>query len=89
MEKIRVTDFGSAVAISADGRTIAVGGDNHDGVAGSQTVATSKFCACKMDNNWVQLGEDLEGTQYFMEWFGQDVALSSDGNTVAIGGDWI
>ena len=75
--------FGEAVAISADGRTIAVGGWSHDGVAENSGIV--KVLRLQ-DGNWVQLGNNLEGT-HFGELFGDDVALSSDGDTVAIGGN--
>ena len=35
--------------------------------------------------DWVQRGSDIDGT-IFHEGFGWDISLSSDGNTVAIGG---
>lgn len=74
---------GAAVAISADGKTIAVGapGDN------SEVGAVWIF----INNNgvWTQQGDKLVGTGFaglFNPYQGGSVSLSVDGNTLAIGG---
>ena len=73
--------FGSAVAISADGNTIAIGGkgDNRD------KGATWIFV--RNGSRWVQQGTKLFGTQGTnVSSQGNSLALSADGNTLLVGG---
>ena len=70
-----------AVAISADGNTVAIGADLNDGngfSSGHVRVYTNN------NGNWQQIGNDINGEAEFDN-FGDAVAISADGNTVAIG----
>lgn len=76
-----VAGQGWSVALSADGNTAVLGGENDDGAVGAAWVFVRSGGA------WVQQGakltaRDAAGTSLQ----GSSVALSSDGNTVAIGG---
>jgi hypothetical protein len=72
---------GAAVALSADGATLAVGG----GADGRGTGATWIFT--RSGTNWSQQGDKLVGTggvgRYVLQ--GHSVALAADGNTLAVG----
>ena len=72
---------GEDVAISGDGNTIAVGGSLDATGVGAVWVYT------RDGDNWVQQGAKLVGTggSAFPR-FGCSVALSDDGNTLAVGG---
>ena len=83
-EKISGADssqFGKAVAISADGNTIAVGADlDEDGVGSVQVFF-------KESGVWAPQGGKLVGTGYVGgARQGSSVALSADGNTLVVGG---
>jgi hypothetical protein len=72
---------GWAVALSADGNTLAIGGygDNND--IGATWIFT------RSGSSWTQQGDKLVGTGYIGTSFqGLSVALSADGNTLAVGG---
>ena len=77
--------FGASVALSNDGRTMAVGApystnSNNDTFAG----ATRVYTIVNGTDQWVQLGDTIEGEQAY-EISGWSVALSEDGHTVAAG----
>jgi hypothetical protein len=75
--------FGSAVALSSDGNTALIGGDEdeHSGVhLGSAWVFT------RTGEAWTQQGSKFSGSESSDALFGESVALSSDGNTALIGG---
>ncbi len=74
-------DFGSAVAVSADGNTAVIGGPGDNSFRGAAWVFT------RAGETWTQQGEKLTGGEEVEKgWFGASVALSSDGNTALIGG---
>lgn len=84
--------FGQAVAISADGSTIAVGTTGFDGIVGIDRGAVRVFDLDDMgdtnisNDTWVQRGGSLgiaDGAD--RDRFGSRVALSADGNTL-VGG---
>jgi hypothetical protein len=73
-------DFGTSVALSADGNTALVG-DGYDEGGGSAWVFT------RSGSRWNQQGIKLQGSgEVGSPAFGTDVALSGDGNTALIGG---
>jgi hypothetical protein len=74
--------FGSSVAMSNDGKTIVVGGplNNGNGEA-SGHVRVFEYSA----GSWNQLGDDIDG-EAAGDYFGNSVALSRDGRTIAVGG---
>lgn len=87
--------FGSAVAISADGRTIAVGAPNEaspsKGVDGDQGNAAAApgfgavYVFVKTGAHWVQQAYVKSPTGQ-QGWVGSALALSGDGNTLVVGG---
>jgi hypothetical protein len=71
---------GWAVALSADGNTLAVGGP-YDNIVGATWIFT------RSGSTWTQQGSKLIGTGGIEQHAqGTSVALSADGNTLAIGG---
>ena len=68
--------FGTGVALSADGNTALIGGDD-DNAVGAAWVFT------RSGSTWTQQGPKLTSTAAGT--FGQSVALSGDGNTALIG----
>ena len=69
--------FGTSVAVSSDGTTVAVGGlDKSDG-AGHVRIF-------RLLNDWIQIGPDIVG-ETSGDNAGRSVSLSDDGNIVAIG----
>jgi len=71
-------ELGSSVSVSSDGKTVAAGAPNRDGI-NSGYVRVSTY-----DNGWVLLGEEIGGRSA-NDFFGWSVSLSTDGRTVAIG----
>jgi hypothetical protein len=74
---------GGKMALSADGNTLAVGGDNDNDNLGATWVFT------RSGSTWVQQGPKLVGTGVAdprLVHQGAAVALSADGNTLAVGG---
>ncbi|WP_269583154.1 WD40 repeat domain-containing protein [Roseibium sp. Sym1] len=72
---------GGAVAISKDGGTIAVGGDDDNSDQGAVWVFRNN------SGNWLQVGEKLVGTGASGSAIqGTSVALSGDGRTILSGG---
>lgn len=86
--------FGSAISLSADGRTLAVGTtseeSNATGINGNQND-NSQFAAgavyvFRFDGmGWAQQAYVKASNTAFGGWFGKDVSLSEDGNTLAVG----
>lgn len=74
---------GSAVAISADGGTIVIGGSVDDNYQGAIWIFT------KSNNIWTQQGNKIVGTGFNLSYisFGVAVGISSDGNTVMVAGN--
>ena len=80
--EVSVDYFGHIVALSADGNRVAVGAPDHDGASKAEAGHVRIF-----DWNgtqWNQVGQDLDG-EAEKDFFGHIVALSADGNRVAIG----
>jgi hypothetical protein len=73
---------GSSVALSADGNTALVGGNNDNSGQGAVWVYT------RSDGTWTQQGGKLVGTEAVGSNVqqGESVAVSADGNTVIVGG---
>ena len=76
-------EFGSCVALSADGTRIAIGSPFHRGSSndGAGHVRVYDWTESK---SWTQVGSDLNGAAAG-DRFGSNVALSADGTRVAIG----
>ena len=72
---------GAAVALSADGNTVIVGGPADDSYAGAAWIFT------RSDGVWKQIGSKLIGSGAVGKTGqGFSVALSADGNTAIVGG---
>jgi len=73
--------FGYSVALSADGSTALIGGDQDNGGMGSAWVFT------RSGETWTQQGPKLAGSgEIGPGAFGTSVALSADGDTALVGG---
>lgn len=73
---------GSSVALSANGNTLAVGGSSDNGSIGATWIFT------RSNGIWTQQGAKIVGTGGIGAFLSQglSVALSADGNTLAVGG---
>lgn len=87
-------NFGVSVALSADGNTLAVGANREDSVAtgieGNQADngvndAGGVYVFGRATNNWTQLAYVKASNTEALDLFGHSVALSADGNTLAVG----
>lgn len=70
--------FGSNISLSTDGNTIAIGAHRNTDDTGLVQVFHN------INDSWIQIGENITGEESGDQ-FGDSVALSDDGNTVAIG----
>ncbi len=86
--------FGYAIAISSDGNTMAVGAPNEDssatGVNGNQndetaTTSGAVYVFTRTGSTWTQQAYVKASNTEMNDRFGFSVALSSDGNTLAVG----
>jgi cysteine-rich repeat protein len=88
--------FGESIALSADGKTLAVGarwedGDEQsDGTEDGSNDAANDAGAVYVfrraeDGRWVQEGYIKADTPHVDDRFGESVSLSGDGNTLAVG----
>ena len=75
--------FGIEVALSADGNTLAVGARDNDG-GGTNSGHVRAYR--RVSNAWLQLGSDIDG-EAADDRSGNAIALSADGNIMAIGAD--
>ncbi len=73
-------EFGSSVAMSADGNTALIGAPEDDAAQGGTWVST------RSGGVWSQQGSKLTGGEEDNSEFGVLVALSADGNTALVGG---
>ena len=74
---------GTSVAVSADGNTAIVGGNNDNTGQGALWIYT------RTGNTWSQQGNKLVGTgNTGAASQGNSVAVSADGNTILVGGPW-
>lgn len=72
---------GNSVSLSADGNTLAVGGNRDDSIVGAVWIFT------RNNGTWTQQGSKLVANDYSTPpHMGISVSLSADGNTVASGG---
>jgi len=76
---------GTSLALSSDGDTLAVGGF-YDNVSGTGTGIGATWIFTRSGGVWTQQGTKLVGTGYTGTVQGTWVSLSSDGNTLAVGG---
>lgn len=88
-------DFGRVLSLSADGNTLAVGalGDNSSatGIGGEQTTDDSAaysgavYVYARNGDSWSQEAYIKASNTEEGDYFGSSVALSADGNTLAVG----
>lgn len=71
--------FGGAVVVSSDGSTLAVGSLHSNGDQGSVTVFA------RSGAKWTQQQVLADANGGAKDWFGYSMAISKDGNTLAIG----
>jgi hypothetical protein len=78
-----VVEFGTSVALSADGNTAMIGGPAYQHSTGAAWIFT------RASSTWTQQGPKLSGVDLLgTAEFGRSVALSADGNTaLAVAGD--
>jgi hypothetical protein len=76
------SEFGTSVAVSADGNTLVIGGPHDNAYSGAAWVFT------RSEGVWTQQGDKLVGTGALGTWAvqGTSVALSTDGNTAIVAG---
>jgi len=86
--------FGHSVALSGDGSTLAVGAHTEDsnatGVGGDQTDNSAAnsgavYVFARSGAVWSQQAYVKASNSGWGDWFGWSVALSADGNTLAVG----
>ena len=77
-------EFGSSVALSADGRTAIIGARYSDGESGEDSDSGQARIYTLTDRGWERLGEDFYG-EARNDYSGYSVALSADGLTAIIG----
>lgn len=81
--------FGSSVALSADGNTLAVGANSEDSGAGqgdnSASQAGAVYMFTRTANAWTQEAYLKASNSGSDQLLGRSVALSADGNTLAVG----
>ncbi len=78
-------EFGSSVALSADGKTALVGAPYDEDGSRSQGQAGAAFVFVLSGSKWEQQGSKLTGTGDEAIYFGNSVALSANGNTALVG----
>lgn len=74
--------FGQAIAISADGNTAIVGSNKSDSPFSNNGAA---YMFVRSGTNWTQQQKLQPNDKATRDFFGQSVALSSDGNTALVG----
>jgi hypothetical protein len=86
--------FGRSVALSSDGNTLAVGAErersNATGINGDQAdnafpSAGAVYVFNRSGSTWSQQAYVKASNTFAFNWFGSSVALSNDGNTLAVG----
>ena len=87
-------EFGGAVALSADGDTLAVGANNEDSAAmgingdgsdNSVNNAGAVYLFSRTDSSWSQQAYINASNTGVEDFFGTSVALSADGDTLVVG----
>ena len=57
---------GQVVSISNDGNTVAIGARNNDGINGTNSGHVRIYE--NINNNWTQLGQEIEGLEWYIFW---------------------
>lgn len=84
-DPITAGSFGFSVALSADGKTVVIGDPDFDASTSPQNFRGQAKVYDFVENTmlWVQRGNTIEGAD--CDSLGTSVAISSDGNTIALG----
>jgi len=77
-------EFGASVAISANGKIIAVGAGYNTNSAGEYAGHVMIFKWASNKGDWIQVGQSIEGENEY-NGAGTSVSLNKDGSIVAIG----
>lgn len=81
-----IVNFGSSISLSADGYTLAVGAKGHDGTALNSGAAYVFHRNNTSGSSWSQQGGPIKASNAMAEGgFGNAIALSGDGLTMAVG----
>jgi len=76
---------GKSVAMSADGSVVVIGASDNDGPENSENIGHVRIFDFQSDTgSWVQAGADIDG-EAADDQSGTSVAMSDDGNIIAIG----
>ena len=75
--------FGSSVAINNSGNTVVIGAYQNDG-DGSQSDIGQVRVFRKQAQNWVQLGQSIQG-ENSGDLFGRSVDINDSGDTIIVG----
>jgi hypothetical protein len=79
-------ESGTAVHLSSDGTTVAIGAVFNDGENSNTSLNFGHVRVYRnQSGNWVQLGQDLDG-EVTNDFYGDQVSLSSNGQRIAVGG---
>eukprot|EP00980_Cylindrotheca_fusiformis_P004854 scaffold1034_cov127-Cylindrotheca_fusiformis.AAC.35 len=86
LEGVALSDhFGVSLALSKDGKRLAVGAPYHDNSSGDNRLVSGQVRTFEWKrNDWEALGSPLTGVSHF-DWFGWTVDLNDDGDTMCIG----
>ena len=76
--------FGVSVAVSKNGRRLAIGAPYHDNGDLDVSGQVSVYELDAAEGRWMLLGSPIPGS-YHLEWFGWNVDMSDDGSIVAAG----
>ena len=75
--------FGGEIAVSGDGKTVAIGGPGASGSAGQGRVVVYRYN--ESTEKWLQLGVGKYGVAGD-DHFGRSLSISADGSVLAVGG---
>lgn len=77
--------FGFSVALSDDGSTLVAGAIKGDGPDNSANAAGAAYVFSRSGGSWTEQSYVNASNAETNDWFGHSVALSSDGNILAVG----
>ena len=79
-------EFGFSLSLSADGNTLAAGAVSEDGMNDTQAQSGAVYVFARTGNTWAQQAYLKGSNTDAGDLFGYGVALSADGNTMAVAG---
>jgi hypothetical protein len=78
-----IENLGQSVSLSSDGNVLAVGVPEHNESSNGTKTGRIEIYQ-NTGGDWTQIGSDIMG-ENAGDWFGDNISLSSDGNSIAIG----